>query len=321
MVDEAPVTGRRPRGAWRQDGDQARGRQGARSVNAAPRASFLAPRPASGLFWRRYARNRGALAGLSILVVLVVLAVVGPLVARDPVAQRVGDRLTPPSAAYWFGADELGRDVFARVVSGAPISLASGLVSVGIGLVLGAAIGVVAGFYEGRVGLVLMAMIDLLLALPAILLAITIAARVGAGLPAAMVAAGFVGLPTYARLARGSTLAAKRRDMVMAARALGASDGRVMGRHILPNIVTPLIVQATIGVGNAILLVSALGYLGLGAQPPTPEWGRMLADAQRYLIDAPFVGIFPGLAISLTVLGFNLAGDGLRDALDPSLAH
>jgi peptide/nickel transport system permease protein len=259
--------------------------------------------------------------GLVILLMLVALAVTGPLFARDPLTQRVGDRLTPPGATYWFGADELGRDVFARVVSGAPISLASGFVSVGIGLAVGGAIGVVAGFYEGRLGLLLMALIDLLLALPAILLAITVAARVGAGLPAAMVAAGFVGLPTYARLARGSTLAVKRREMVTAARALGAGDGRIMGRHILPNIVTPLIVQSTIGVGNAILLVSALGYLGMGAQPPTPEWGRMLSDAQRYLTDAPYVGIFPGLAISLTVLGFNLAGDGLRDALDPALGR
>jgi peptide/nickel transport system permease protein len=163
-----------------------------------------------------------------------------------------------------------------------------------------------------------MAFMDLLLALPAILLAITVAARVGAGLPAAMVAAALVGLPAYARLARASTLSVKRREMIDAARAMGATDRQIMVRHILPNILTPLVVQSTIGVGNAILLVSALGFLGLGAQPPTPEWGRMLAEAQRYVIDAPYIGIFPGLAISLTVLGFNLTGDGLRDALDPS---
>jgi peptide/nickel transport system permease protein len=163
----------------------------------------------------------------------------------------------------------------------------------------------------------LMAGIDLLLALPAILLAITIAARLGPGLTSAMLAAGFVGLPNYARLARGSTLAVKRREFVESARALGASNRIIMQRHVLPNIVTPLIVQATIGIGSAILLVSALGFLGLGAQPPQPEWGRMLADAQRYILTQTYMGIFPGLGIALTVLGFNLVGDGLRDAVDP----
>jgi peptide/nickel transport system permease protein len=269
-------------------------------------------------FWRRFARNRGAVAGLLILALLAAIAVVGPFLARNPAPQSIPDRLTSPNATYWFGTDDLGRDIFARVVSGAPISLASGLVSVLLGLGLGLVVGLVAGYLEGRVGLTLMALMDLLLALPAILLAITVAARVGAGLAAAMLAAGLVGLPAYARLARASTLAVKRREMIDAARAMGATDREIMTRHILPNILTPLIVQSTIGVGNAILLVSALGFLGLGAQPPTPEWGRMLSDAQRYVTDAPYIGIFPGLAISLTVLGFNLTGDGLRDALDPS---
>jgi peptide/nickel transport system permease protein len=168
---------------------------------------------------------------------------------------------------------------------------------------------------SGRIGLAIMALMDLMLALPAILLAITIAARLGPGLSSAMIAAGLVGLPNYARLARGSALTVKRREYVEAASALGASRTRIMARHILPNILTPLIVQATIGVGNAILLVSALGYLGIGAQQPTPEWGRMLSDAQKYILDAPYIGIFPGVAIALTVIGFNLAGDGLRDAM------
>jgi peptide/nickel transport system permease protein len=269
-------------------------------------------------FSRRFARNRGAVAGLILLAVLSLIAVIGPFLVRDPVAQDIRQRLTPPNATYWFGTDELGRDIFARVVSGAPISLASGLASVIIGLALGTVIGIVAGYVGGRPGLVLMALIDVLLALPAILLAITVAARVGAGLGAAMVAAGLVGVPAYARLSRASTLSVKRLEMVDAARAMGASDRQIVTRHILPNIVSPLIVQATIGVGNAILLVSALGFLGLGAQAPTPEWGRMLADAQRYVIDAPYIGIFPGLAISVTVLGCNLTGDGLRDALDPT---
>jgi ABC-type dipeptide/oligopeptide/nickel transport system permease subunit len=276
------------------------------------------PRRSKRAFARRFARNRGAVFGLVVLALLALIAIVGPFLVRDPTTQNIPDRLEPPNATYWFGTDDLGRDIFARVVSGAPISLASGLASVGIGLALGTLVGTIAGYVEGRTGLGLMAFMDLLLALPAILLAITVAARVGAGLPAAMLAAGLVGLPAYARLSRASTLSVKRREMVDAARAMGATDREIVTRHILPNILTPLIVQSTIGVGNAILLVSALGFLGLGAQPPTPEWGRMLSDAQRYVRDAPYIGIFPGLAISLTVLGFNLTGDGLRDALDPA---
>jgi peptide/nickel transport system permease protein len=268
-------------------------------------------------FATRFARNRGAVAGALVLGLLAVVAIIGPFLVRDAAIQNIPQRLSPPNAEYWFGTDDLGRDIFARVVRGAPISLAAGIVSVLIGLGLGVVIGVVAGYREGRLGLGLMALVDLLLALPAILLAITVAARAGAGLPAAMLAAGLVGLPAYARLTRASTLAVKRQEMIAAARAMGASDYRIITKHIVPNVLTPLIVQSTIGVGNAILLVSALGFLGLGAQPPTPEWGRMLADAQRYVTSAPYIGIFPGLAISLTVLGFNLAGDGLRDALDP----
>jgi peptide/nickel transport system permease protein len=268
-------------------------------------------------FRRRFAANRGAVAGAFLLTLLVALAVVGPFLADDPKKQDVRARFSTPSMEHLFGTDELGRDLFARTVNGGRISLLSGVIAVLVGLGLGATIGIIAGYYEGRIGLGLMAAIDLLLALPAILLAITIAARLGPGLTSAMLAAGFVGLPNYARLARGSTLTVKRREYVEAARASGASNRSIMLRHILPNIVTPLIVQATIGIGSAILLVSALGFLGMGAQPPTPEWGRMLADAQRYILDQTYIGIFPGLAIAITVLGFNLVGDGLRDAVDP----
>jgi peptide/nickel transport system permease protein len=294
-------------------------------MSAAPRALAAAadreagPARQSRRVLRQFARNRGAVAGVAILIALVLVALVGPHLVGDPIRQDVLVRLRPPGAGHPFGTDELGRDVFARVVNGTPISLLSGVASVAIGLALGSLVGVLAGYREGRLGLTLMALVDLLLALPSILLAITVAARIGAGLTAAMVAAGMVGLPAYARLSRASTLEVKRREMIDAARAMGASDARIMTRHILPNILTPLIVQSTIGVGNAILLVSSLGYLGLGAQPPTPEWGRMLSDAQRFITAAPWMGIFPGLAISLTVLGFNLAGDGLRDALDPTL--
>lgn len=285
---------------------------------ATPRLRRLdAERRAPG-FFHRFSRNRIAVAGGILLLILFALALIGPELTADPRAQDVRVRLQGPSWDHWFGTDEVGRDIFSRTVNGGRISLLSGLVAVLIGLGLGTTIGLVAGYFEGRTGLVLMAAVDLLLALPAILLAITIAARLGPGLTSAMLAAGFVGLPNYARLARGSTLTVKRRDYIEAARASGASSSRIMVRHILPNIVTPLIVQSTIGIGSAILLVSALGFLGMGAQPPQPEWGRMLADAQRYILGQTYMGIFPGAAIALTVLGFNLVGDGLRDAVDPA---
>jgi peptide/nickel transport system permease protein len=268
--------------------------------------------------WSRLTRNRIAVAGFVLLLLIGLVAVIGPFFVTSPTKQNVAERFQKPSSDHWFGTDEFGRDVFSRVVNGARISIASGLASVAIGLSIGTMFGIVAGYLEGRVGLGIMAVIDLLLALPAILLAITIAARLGPGLSSALLAAGFVGLPSYARLARGSTLTIKRREFVEAARATGLSNAAIMRRHILPNILTPLIVQSTIGVGNAILLVSALSFLGLGAQPPTPEWGRMLSDAQRYILNATYIGIFPGVAIALTVIGFNLAGDGLRDYLSPT---
>jgi peptide/nickel transport system permease protein len=279
-------------------------------------AAIAAPEVRRGLsFWDRFKRNRLAVIGLLILLVLGVAAVIGPSLVAPPREQHVIDRFQRPSLDHWFGTDEVGRDIFARVVNGARIWIASALAAVAVGLGGGTLLGLIAGYLEGRIGLAIMAAMDLMLALPAILLAITIAARLGPGLTSAMIAAGLVGLPNYARLARGSALAVKRREFVDAATALGASRSRIMLRHILPNILTPLIVQATIGVGNAILLVSALGYLGIGAQQPTPEWGRMLSDAQKYVLDATYIGIFPGLAIALTVIGFNLAGDGLRDAM------
>jgi peptide/nickel transport system permease protein len=279
-------------------------------------AAIAAPEVRRGpSFWDRFKRNRLAVIGLAILLMLGVAAVVGPSLVAPPREQHVANRFQRPSLDHWFGTDEVGRDIFARVVNGARISIASALAAVAVGLGGGTMLGLIAGYLEGRVGLAIMAAMDLMLALPAILLAITIAARLGPGLTSAMIAAGLVGLPNYARLARGSALAVKRREYIDAATALGASRARIMIRHILPNILTPLIVQATIGVGNAILLVSALGYLGIGAQQPTPEWGRMLSDAQKYVLDATYIGIFPGVAIALTVIGFNLAGDGARDAV------
>jgi peptide/nickel transport system permease protein len=266
---------------------------------------------------RQFTRNRLAVAGTLILIALGLIAIFGPFLVADPRAQDVPNRFDRPSWQHWFGTDELGRDIFARTVYGARISLASALAAVAVALSIGTTIGLVAGYLEGKAGLWLMALIDLLLAIPAILLAITLAARLGPGLTSAMIAAGLVGLPAYARLARGSALQVKQREFVTAAEVTGLSRAGIIRKHIFPNILTPVIIQATIGVGNAILLVSALGYLGVGAQPPTSEWGRMLSDAQKYILTDPYMAIFPGVAIALTVIGFNLAGDGLRDAFDP----
>ncbi len=266
---------------------------------------------------RQFTRNRLAVVGTLILIALGLLAIFGPFLVANPRAQDVPNRFSHPSWQHWFGTDELGRDIFARTVYGARISLASALTAVVVALSIGTTIGLIAGYMEGKVGLWLMALIDLLLAIPAILLAITLAARLGPGLTSAMIAAGLVGLPAYARLARGASLPVKRREFVTAAEVTGLSRAGIIRKHIFPNILTPVIIQATIGVGNAILLVSALGYLGVGAQPPTSEWGRMLSDAQKYILTEPYIAIFPGVAIALTVIGFNLAGDGLRDAFDP----
>ncbi len=279
----------------------------------------LAPRVSGrwSRIFRQFTRNRLAVAGTIMLIVLGLVAIFGPFLVADPRAQDVPNRFARPSWQHWFGTDELGRDIFARTVYGARISLASALAAVAVALSIGTTIGLVAGYVEGKVGLWLMALIDLLLAIPAILLAITLAARLGPGLTSAMIAAGLVGLPAYARLARGSSLQVKRQEFVTAAQVTGISRAGIIRKHIFPNILTPVIIQATIGVGNAILLVSALGYLGVGAQPPTSEWGRMLSDAQKYILTEPYIAIFPGVAIALTVIGFNLAGDGLRDAFDP----
>jgi peptide/nickel transport system permease protein len=266
---------------------------------------------------RQYTRNRLAVAGTIILIALALIAIFGPFLVADPRAQDVPNRFAHPSREHWFGTDELGRDIFARTVNGARISLASALAAVSVALCIGTTIGLIAGYLEGNVGLWLMALIDLLLAIPAILLAITLAARLGPGLNSAMIAAGLVGLPAYARLARAASLQVKRQEYVTAAQVTGLSRTGIIRKHIFPNILTPVIIQSTIGVGSAILLVSALGYLGVGAQPPTSEWGRMLSDAQKYILTEPFIAIFPGIAIALTVIGFNLAGDGLRDAFDP----
>jgi peptide/nickel transport system permease protein len=254
----------------------------------------------------------------------VIVAIFAPLIApHDPLQQGLREGLLlpeKPSREYWFGLDLLGRDMFSRIVYGARYSLLIGVVSVGVGLSIGLVLGAVAGYFGGVVDSVIMRCMDVMLAIPGLLFAIAIVAALEPGLWQVMVAVGIVNIPIFARLVRGSVLAQRESDYVTAARALGVRRQTILGSHILPNSVSPLIVQGTLALATAIIDVAALGFLGLGPQDPsTPEWGTMLTDVNEYLAAAPYLAIIPGLAIVISVLGFNLIGDGLREALDPKL--
>lgn len=318
--------------------------------------------------WRRFRRNRNALAGLFIISVLVFMAIFAPLLApQDPVRGELRERDFPPfwwSGAvkpgsaeekaekrveavlgpdeeagqlgtfeisfdddeeaevrvpkhyYLFGTDDLGRDLFSRVVYGARLSLVIGFISVGIALLAGMVLGLVSGFWSGWIDELIMRGMDILLSIPYVLLAILIVAILGPSLVNAMIAIGIVSVPGFARITRGSVLSLKQSEYVQASRVLGAGDLHIITRHILRNSLSPLIVQTSLSFASAILSAAALGFLGLGAQPPTPEWGAMLADGRTLLLVSPWAVIFPGMAITLSVIGFNLLGDGLRDALD-----
>lgn len=291
-----------------------------RIVDAPPRVmAATAPQP-HRVVLRRLRRRPLVEIAISILALFVVLAVAAPLVApHDPVSLIPGAVLQPPSRKFLFGTDELGRDVLSRVIFGARISMQIGLVTIGIAFVLGSLVGVLAGFYGGVVDGTLMAAMEVLLAFPQILLAMAILAMLGPNLTNAMIAVGLSAVPVYARTARGTTLTVRAMDYVEAARAVGARDGRILLRYVLPNMISPVVVLATAGVGIAILIAAGLSYLGLGAQPPTPEWGAMLSEARAYLRNAWWMATFPGLAITLVVISLNLCGDWLRDQLDPRL--
>ena len=256
-----------------------------------------------------------------LLAFLFVVAVAGPALTGNPMRMDVPARLQPPSPSHLMGTDEFGRDILTRVVHGAAISLGAGVGVVLVGLGTGLTLGVVAAIRGGAFGLGAMGLVDIMLALPGVLLAIVIAALLSPRLSTAILAVGIVAIPYYARLVWGVTQTVRLREYVEAARAAGASDARIIVRHLLPGVFPPALVQATLGVGNGILSVSALSFLGVGAQPPTPEWGLMLSEAQRFILVAPYMGIFPGLGIMLAVLGFNLVGDAMRDLLDPVLAQ
>ena len=267
---------------------------------------------------RRFFRNRMAVLGLVLVVVLVLVALLAPYIADAPPArQNLRGRLLPPSAENWFGTDEFGRSVFSRVVYGARVSLLTGTIPVLVAGTIGTLLGLLAGFYRGWLDSVLMRIMDVLLAFPSILLALAIVGTLGPGLRNAVIAVAIVSIPEYARIVRSVVLGAREEEFVQAASALGARDLRKMFRHILPTALGPLSVQASLGVGYAILSLAGLSFLGLGIQPPAADWGEMLNRGRNFLPDSNWLLVFPGLAISVTVLAFNLLGDGLRDALDP----
>jgi peptide/nickel transport system permease protein len=275
--------------------------------------------------WHRLRHNPGAIAGIVIVGSFIVLAVFAPLIAPyDPREQNLSlitNGCCPgPSAQHWFGADQLGRDELSRVIYGARISLIIGLVAVAAGLSVGLVLGGIAGYAGGFIDSVIMRCMDIMLAIPGLLLAIGIVAMLGPGLYQIMIAVGIVNVPIFARLLRGSVLALKESDFVLAARAVGVPRRSILSAHILPNAISPLIVQGTLAMATAIIDVAGLGFLGLGPQDPgTPEWGTMLTQVDSYLQSAPHLAIIPGVAIVLLVLGFNLIGDGMREALDPKL--
>jgi peptide/nickel transport system permease protein len=265
----------------------------------------------------RVVRNRWTMAGLAVVASLGFAALAAPWLAPgDPIRGDLGLALRPPSPAYPLGTDAQGRDVLSRVLFGARLSLAVGVASQVVALAAGLALGLAAGFYGRWVDAVVMRGADVTLAFPSLLLLIAVAAAVRPSLPVVCVVIGLVGWAGMARLVRGQVLVARGLDYVQAARALGASDSRLVTRHVLPNVLGPVIVAATLGVGGAIMAEAALSFVGLGAQPPTPSWGAMIAEGRDLLRVAPWVSLFPGLAIGVTVLGVNLVGDGLRDALD-----
>lgn len=263
-------------------------------------------------------RNRLAVFGLVILVLLVLVALAAPLIAPYTINQvDVANRLQGPSSQHWFGTDELGRDVFSRVIIASRVSLQVGFVSVGIALGLGVPVGLIAGYYGGRIDSILMRLMDILFSIPAIVLAIAILAALGPDIVNAMIAIGVVYTPIFARITRGSVLTLRDAVFVQAARSIGASDLRIIGNHVFPNVIAPIIVQTSLSLAFAILAEAALSFLGLGVQPPNPAWGRMLSEGRAFFQRAPWMAIFPGLAIFATVFAFNALGDGLRDALDP----
>ena len=267
---------------------------------------------------RRLLKTRTARFGLVVVILMIAFALLAPWIAPfDPLATSFSLVRKAPSSAHWFGTDEVGRDLFSRVIWGGRASLAAGVISVSIALALGVPLGMLAGYVGGLLDAVVSRVTDAMLAIPFLILAIALAAFLGPSLGNAMIAIGITATPIFVRLARGQVMNVRAEDYVEAARAVGNPPVRILLRHVLPNILAPVIVQATLAIAAAIIAEASLSFLGLGQQPPSPSWGSMLNIAQRFLTQAPWMAVFPGLAIFLTVLAFNLLGDGLRDALDP----
>lgn len=269
---------------------------------------------------RRMRKNKTAIAGVIILIIFALIAIFAPLIAPyDPLEQNFIKSFRAPSAENYLGTDEFGRDVFSRIIYGSRISLQIGFVAVFISLIVGVSLGLTAGYYGGLLDQLIMRVMDLMLSFPYILLALVIMSILGPGIFNAMIAIGIVYVPQYARVVRSSVLSVKKKEYVISARALGAGDLRIILKHVFLNSMAPIIIQTTLSIGRAIINAAGLSFLGLGAQPPTPEWGAMLSNGQDFLRNAPWIATFPGIAIALLVLGFNLVGDGLRDAFDPRL--
>ncbi|MFD2629124.1 nickel transporter permease [Oceanobacillus kapialis] len=268
----------------------------------------------------RIVKSKTALIGVIIIALLVLTAIFAPVIAtHNPTDQDIVNRYQAPSSEHLLGTDELGRDIFSRIVHGTRISIQIGVIAVGISLIIGVFLGGVAGYFGRWIDQIVMRFIDIMMAFPSILMAIALVAVLGPSLQNAMIAVGIVGIPQFARIVRSAVLSIKENEYIEAAKSIGAKHGRILIQHVLPNCVAPIIVQTTLGIGTAILDAAGLSFLGLGAQPPTPEWGAMLSDGRAAIQNAPWVVAFPGLAIFFVVLGFNLFGDGLRDALDPRL--
>jgi peptide/nickel transport system permease protein len=270
--------------------------------------------------WQSFCKNRLALAGLGIVLFFIILAIAAPYIAPYSFTdQQLANRLLAPSSEHWFGTDDFGRDIYSRILHGSRISLWVGFFSVLGSAVIGSFLGILSGYYGRWVDTIISRTFDIMLAFPSILLAIAVVAILGPSLQNALIAIAVINIPNFGRLVRSKVLSVKQEEYIMAAKAVGMRDSRILFHHILPNSITPIIVQGTLAIATAIIEAAALGFLGLGAQAPTPEWGKMLADSKQYLVQAPWTLFFPGLAIMLTVLGFNLMGDGLRDVLDPKM--
>ena len=272
--------------------------------------------------WLSFKKSKSALVGSGIVLFFVLVAIFGPLFAPQGINdQNLSIRLQPPSSEFWFGTDDLGRDVFSRILHGTRISLTVGLSAVLISAVVGSFLGIIAGYYGRFVDTIISRIFDIMLAFPSILLAIAVVSILGPSLQNALIAIAIINIPSFGRLIRSRVLTIKEEEYIHAAKAIGMKNSRILWKHILPNSMTPVIVQGTLAIATAIIEAAALGFLGLGAEAPQPEWGKMLADARMFLLNAPWAMIFPGLAIMLTVIGFNLMGDGLRDALDPKMKN